>query len=88
MTLCSRLGSQRTRHKIPPRFTVGQHVLLTRDLPTQRANSEGTIRGLTPTPEGINYAVRFNDGMRVVHERDLRNSTLNDADANPTHREC
>jgi hypothetical protein len=50
-------------------------VLLTRDLPTHRADSEGTIRDLTPNhPNGINYAIRFNDEMRIVHEHDLRSA--------------
>ena len=49
-------------------------MLLTRDLPTQRADSEGTIRGLTPTPHGINYAIRFNHEMRIIHEHDLRSA--------------
>jgi hypothetical protein len=64
--------SGRGRPDSRPRFTVGQSVLLNRDLPTQRANSKGTIRGLTPTPDGISYAIRFDNGMRVVNERDLR----------------
>jgi hypothetical protein len=72
VTLFGLRRAQRGRHNSRPRFTVGQRVLLTRDLPTQRANSEGLIRGLTPTPDGINYAIRFSDGMRIVHEHDLR----------------
>lgn len=74
MTLFGLRRSRRGRPNSRPRFTVGQRVLLTRDLPTQRANSEGTIRGLTPTPHGINYAVRFNDEMRIIHEHDLRSA--------------
>jgi hypothetical protein len=67
--------SRRGRHNSRPRFTVGQRVLLTRDLPTQRANSEGTIRGLTPTPNGINYAIRFNKRhVHIVHEHDIRSA--------------
>jgi hypothetical protein len=63
------------RHNSHPRFAVGQQVILTRDLPTQRANSEGSILGVTPTPDGVNYAIRFNNGMRIVHEHDLRSAT-------------
>ncbi len=68
--------SQGGRHNGRPRFTVGQQVILTPDLPTQKANSEGTIRRLTPSPKGISYAIRFKDGMRIVHEHDLRGATL------------
>ena len=78
----------RLRRQDSPRFTVGQNVILTRDLPTQRAHAEGTIRGLTPTPDGINYAIRFSDGMRIVHERDLRNANLDRVPRYQNHGEC
>jgi hypothetical protein len=38
------------------------------------ATTERTIRGLTPTPDGINYAIRLNDEMRIIHGHDLRSA--------------
>lgn len=55
-----------------PRFAVGDRVVLTRDLPTQKAGADGTVRGLSPTPQGPTYAVKFSEGMRIVRESDLQ----------------
>jgi hypothetical protein len=87
MTLFWQRRSRRGRHD-SPRFTVGQHVILARDLSAQRVNEEGMIRGLTPTPDGTNYAIRFQDGMLIVHERDLRNPNLNDVPPNQMRGQC
>lgn len=74
--------SKRSRSPRSPRFAVGAQVILARDLPTQRAGSIGQIRGLTPTPEGVNYAIRFDHGMRIVAEQDLDAHT--DSTASPS----
>jgi hypothetical protein len=37
-----------------------------------RADTEGIVRGVLANANGIRYAVRFDNEMRVVSERDLR----------------
>jgi hypothetical protein len=53
-------------------FSIGDRVKLGRDLPSIRADTEGIIRGVLANANGIRYAIRFDNQMRIVSERDLR----------------
>jgi hypothetical protein len=53
-------------------FSIGDRVQLGRDLPSLRADTEGIVRGVLANANGIRYAIRFDNEMRVVSERDLR----------------
>jgi hypothetical protein len=52
-------------------FRGGDRVRLVRDLPSVRAETEGIVRGVSANVNGVSYAIRFNDGMQVVAERDV-----------------
>jgi hypothetical protein len=47
-------------------------VALARDLPSKPAGTTGTVRGISPTPAGLTYAVRFEKEMCIVTEADLK----------------
>jgi hypothetical protein len=55
-----------------PQFTLGTRVALARDLPSKPAGTTGTVRGISPTPAGLTYAVRFEKEMCIVTEADLK----------------
>jgi hypothetical protein len=50
---------------------VRDRVRLVRDLPGVRVETEAIIRRVSANTNGVCYAVRFNDRIRVVAERDL-----------------
>jgi hypothetical protein len=52
-------------------FRGGDRVRLVRNLPSARAETEGIVRGVSANANGVSYAIRFDDGMRVVAGRDL-----------------
>jgi hypothetical protein len=52
-------------------FGVGERVRLLRNLPGVRAEEEGVVRGASANGDGIRYAIRFDNGMRVVAEQDI-----------------
>ncbi len=56
------------------RFDVGERVRLLRDLPSVRAHTEGVVRGVSANANGISYAIRFANTMRIVAESDLGTS--------------
>jgi len=55
-------------------FGVGERVRLLRSLPGVRAEEEGIVRGASANADGIRYAIRFDNGMRVVIEEDIEAS--------------
>lgn len=52
-------------------FRPGRRVRLVRELPSLRADSEGTVRGASTSASGIRYVVRFTTLTRVIAEHDL-----------------
>ena len=53
-------------------FNVGDRVRLGRDLPSLCADTEGIVRGVLANATGVRYAIRFDNQMRIVRDRDLK----------------
>ena len=59
---------------VDSRFRVGERVRILRDLPSLRADTEGSVLGVLANATGVKYAIRFDSLTRIVVERDLRAS--------------